>query len=186
MKELIKYGKKMVGSGLVHSHFGNVSKRVGDQMLISTTGSMLDELEGQIITVPLDVTSPDELDVIASSEVNVHRTIYKETSALAILHGHSTYAVVESMLFKPGDSIVPNDSESVYFLHEIPVIKGGIGSKELANNAAKALRHHKGVIVQGHGTFARGATVDEAYVILSSVEHACMVKYLTDMAVLSF
>ena len=182
MQELIKYGKKMVESGLVDSHFGNVSKRVGNEMLISTTGSMLDELEGQIITVPIDLTSPDELDVIASSEVNVHRTIYKNTSALSILHGHSPYAVVESLLFQPGESIKPRDSESVYFLHEVPVIKGGIGSKELAVNAAKALSKHKGAIVQGHGTFARGATVDEAYVILSSVEHACMVKYLTDLA----
>ena len=182
MQELIKYGKKMVEAGLAHSHFGNVSKRVGDEMLISTTGSMLDELEGQIVTVPIDPTSPDELDVIASSEVNVHRAIYKETSALAILHGHSKYAVAVSMLYEPGEQIVPEDSESIYFLHEIPVVSGGIGSEELAKNAARTLRDHKGIVVRGHGTFARGATVDEAFVILSSLEHACMVKYLVDIA----
>lgn len=182
MQELIKYGKKIVEAGLAHSHFGNVSKRVGDQMLISTTGSMLDELEGQIVTVPIDVATPDELDVIASTELNVHRTIYKETSALAILHGHSVYAVVTSMLYEPGEQIVPEDSESVYFLHEIPVVTGGVGSEELARNAANALRDHKGIVVQGHGTFARGATVDEAFVILSSIEHACTVKYLVDNA----
>ena len=180
MRELIKYGKKMVDAGLVHSHFGNVSKRVGDYMLISTTGSMLDELEGQIISVPID--PPDELDVIASSEVNVHRAIYKHTSALAILHGHSRYAVALSMLYEPDEQIVPEDSESIYLLHEIPIVSGGIGSDELASNVASALRDHKAVIARGHGTFARGATVDEAFVILSSVEHACMVKYLVDMA----
>jgi L-fuculose-phosphate aldolase len=182
MQELIKYGKKIVEAGLAHSHFGNVSKRVGDQMLISTTGSMLDELEGQIVTVPVDPESPDELDVIASTEVNVHRAIYKATSALAILHGHSNYAVAMSMLYQPGELIVPEDSESIYVLHEIPVVRGGVGSEELARNAAHALRDHKGIVVQGHGTFARGATVDEAFVVLSSVEHACMVKYLVDVA----
>jgi len=180
MQELIKYGKKIVAAGLAHSHFGNVSKRVGGQMLISTTGSMLDELEGQIVTVPIDSASPDELDVIASTEVNVHRAIYNATSALAILHGHSKYAVVESLLHE--SQIVPEDSESIYFLHEIPVVTGGIGSEELARNAASALRDHKGTIARGHGTFARGATVDEAFVILSSIEHACMVKYLLGMA----
>ncbi len=167
-----------MGAGLAHSHFGNVSKRVGDQMLISTTGSMLDELEGQIVTVPIDSFTPDELDVIASTEVNVHRAIYRETSALAILHGHSKYAVVMSMLCKPGEQIVPEDSESKYLLHEIPVVTGGIGSQELATNAASALRDHKGIVALGHGTFARGATVDEAFVIISSIEHACTVKYL--------
>ena len=199
MQELIKYGRKMVESRLVHSHFGNVSKRVGDQMLISTTGSLLDELEGQIVSVPVDATTPDELDVIASSEVNVHRAIYKQTSALAVLHGHSRFAVVLSLLCceageegeageEEGEAgeeegeIVPEDSESVYFLHEIPVVTGGIGSDELARNAARALRDHKGLVVRGHGTFARGATVDEAFVILSSVEHACTVKYFCDLA----
>ncbi len=182
MQELIKYGKKIVNVGLVHSHFGNVSKRVGDRMLISTTGSMLDELEGQIVSVPIDPATPDELDVIASTEVNVHRAIYKHTSALAILHGHSKYAVALSMLCEADGLIVPEDSESLYILHEIPVVSGGVGSEELALNAAKALRDHKAVIARGHGTFARGATVDEAFVILSSVEHACMVKYLVDAA----
>ncbi len=193
MQELIKYGRKMVESRLVHSHFGNVSKRVGDQMLISTTGSLLDELEGQIVSVPVDAATPDELDVIASSEVNVHRAIYKQTSALAVLHGHSRFAVVLSLLCceaaeeegEAGEAegeIVPEDSESVYFLHEIPVVTGGIGSDELARNAARALRDHKGLVVRGHGTFARGATVDEAFVILSSVEHACTVKYFCDLA----
>jgi L-fuculose-phosphate aldolase len=182
MEELIKYGRKIVAAGLAHSHFGNVSKRVGDQMLISTTGSMLDELEGQIVTVPVDPESPDELDVIASTEVNVHRAIYKETSALAILHGHSKYAVAMSMLYESGEQIVPEDTESIYMLHEIPVVRGGVGSDELARNASTALRDHKGIIVQGHGTFARGATVDEAFVILSAIEHACMVKYLVDTA----
>jgi L-fuculose-phosphate aldolase len=182
MQELIKYGKKIVEAGLAHSHFGNVSKRVGDQMLISTTGSMLDELEGQIVTVPVDPAAPDELDVIASTEVNVHRAIYKATSALAILHGHSKYAVAMSLLYKSGELILPEDAESIYVLHEIPVVRGGVGSDELAQNAATALRDHKGIVVQGHGTFARGATVDEAYVILSSIEHACTVKYLVDSA----
>ncbi|HDS44883.1 MAG TPA: aldolase [Methanomicrobia archaeon] len=182
MEELIKYGKKIVAAGLAHAHFGNVSKRVGDQMLISTTGSMLDELDGQIVTVPVDPATPDELDVIASTEVNVHRAIYRTTSALAILHGHSNYAVAISMLFEPGEQLVPDDSESLYVLHEIPIVRGGVGSAELARNASDALRDHKGIIVQGHGVFARGATVDEAFVVLSSVEHACMVMYLVYLA----
>ena len=33
MEELIKYGKKIVVGNLTHSHFGNVSKRVGDRLL---------------------------------------------------------------------------------------------------------------------------------------------------------
>lgn len=104
MQELIKYGKKIVEAGLAHSHFGNVSKRIGDRILISTTGSMLDELEGQIVTVPVYSAAPDALDVIASTEVNVHPAIIWSTMQTA-----------------HGEIIVPIESEECLVLRFISV-----------------------------------------------------------------
>lgn len=179
MNELITYGKKMVLQGLAHSHFGNVSKRMGDGILISTTGSMLDELENQIVEVCLE--GPSSLDMIASTELVVHRAIYEKTTALAILHGHSPFAVIQSLINPVGSQLAPEDSESIYLLHEMPIAEGGIGSTELAQRVSDILRDHKAVLVKGHGVFARGGTVDEAFVYLSSVEHSCQVKYYTDL-----
>jgi len=178
MKELIKYGRKMVVSGLVDSHFGNVSKRVGDNMLISLTGSMLDELENEIIEVPIFKESSK--DIIASTEIFMHREIYKNTSSLAILHGHSAYAVILSLI-EDSDILEPEDSETLYLLHRIPIVEGGVGSKKLAKNVSEKLKNHKGVIIKGHGTVAKGQTVDEAFVILSSIEHSCKIKYHIDL-----
>ncbi len=178
MQELIKYGKKMVSSGLVDSHFGNVSKRIGNNMLISLTGSMLDELEGEIIEVPIFEES--SIDIIASTEIKMHREIYKNSSALAILHGHSPFAVILSMTEK-SDIIKPEDSESLYLLHEIPIVEGGVGTEKLAETAAQRIKEHKGIIIRGHGTVAKGQTVDEAFVVLSSIEHSCKIKYYVDL-----
>jgi len=61
-----------------------------------------------------------------------------QTSALAIIHAHSTYAVVESLLAGPDERIVPEDSEGQYFLGDIPIVRGGIGSRELAGNLVNA------------------------------------------------
>jgi len=47
LADLLRYGKKMVERGLVSAHAGNISKRIGNVMLISMRGSMLDELEGK-------------------------------------------------------------------------------------------------------------------------------------------
>ncbi|MEW6327382.1 MAG: aldolase [Thermodesulfobacteriota bacterium] len=179
MEELIKYGKKMVAQGLAYSHFGNVSKRVGDRLLISTTGSMLNELEGHIVEVPLLESSP--LDIRASIELGAHREIYKRTPALAVLHGHSEFAVVLSLLHPAGAELRPEDSEGACLLHEIPIIQGESGSEELAEKASAALCDHKAVLIRGHGVFARGNTVNEAFVVLSAVEHSCRVKYFTDL-----
>ncbi len=178
-REFNKFGKKLVQYGLTHSHFGNMSVRVGDKMFITRSGSMLDELdENQVVEVHLH--KPTSFDIIASSELIVHREIYKNTSALAIIHAHSPFAIILSLLIDEKE-IIPMDSESIYFLHEIPIITGKVGSTELAHNAADALKDHKAVIIKGHGTIAIGKILEEAYVHTCCVEHACKVKYFVDL-----
>lgn len=84
---------------------------------------------------------------------------------------------------KPGeDRIVPPDTETRTFLHDIPFLR----REELADNAAgriaSLLRNRKGVIAEGLGIVAGGAvTVEQAYINYSSVFHAVFIKYLLDL-----
>ena len=180
-QEIAKYGRKLVEHGLVESNFGNISIRAGDKMLITRTGAALDEIAGNNV-VEVDIQDTSSLDIIASSEAVVHREIYRQTSALAIIHAHSPYAVVESLLAGPEGRIAPVDSEGQYFLGDIPVVGGGIGSRELAGNLANALSRHRGAIVYSHGTFAIGRTLGDAYIVTTQLEHSCKVKYLYEYA----
>ncbi len=179
-REIAKYGKTMVERNLVGGHFGNISVRAGNKILITRTGARLDELDENSI-VKVEIEKSTSFDLIASTETVVHREVYKQTSALAIIHAHSPFAVVESLLLKK-KYLVPVDTEGQYFLHKIPIIKGAMGSKELAKNVAGALREHKGVIVRGHGTFAAGKLLEEAFVHTSMIEHSSMLKYYCDLA----
>jgi len=179
-QDMAKFGKKLVDHGLVESHFGNISVRIGSRMLITRSGFPLDEITGNSV-VEVDIDKPSSFDIIASSESIVHRAIYKNTSALAIIHAHCPFAVIESLLDNK-DVIVPIDSEGQYFLHDIPVVKGGVGTSELAHNTADALKDHKGAIVYSHGTFATGKILEEAYVITTQIEHSCKLKYYYDLA----
>jgi L-fuculose-phosphate aldolase len=61
------------------------------------------------------------------------------------------------------------------FCPEIKVVCGEPGSQELADAVANALVSSKLVIARGHGTFAAGKTLDEAYLYTSLAEHACRV-----------
>ncbi|WP_407282837.1 aldolase [Methanolobus sp. WCC1] len=178
--EISRIGKKLVANGLVESHFGNISVRIGNRMLITRSGCALDEItEDNVVEVRIDSSSP--LDMIASSEAVVHRAIYSKTPALAIVHAHCPFAVTLSLL-EEGDSITPADSEGQYFLGEVPIVKGGIGSDELAENLASSLAHNKTAIIYSHGTFAIGKVLDEAYVLTTQVEHSCKIKYWYDLA----
>ncbi|NJD53563.1 MAG: aldolase [Candidatus Methanoperedens sp.] len=179
-KNIAKFGKKLVDSGLVESQFGNISIRNDDKMLITRTGVHLNEINRNSV-VELDIDKPSDLETIASSETIVHRTIYKNTSALSIIHAHPFFSVIESMLVE-NETIIPINIEGEYFLHEIPVVKGATGSLELANKTAQALSTHKGVIVFGHGTFSAGKTLEEAYFVTALVEQSCKMKYYFDLA----
>ncbi|MFZ3384173.1 MAG: aldolase [Candidatus Methanoperedens sp.] len=179
-KDISKIGKKLVDSALVGSQFGNISIRNGDKMLITKTGVPLDDINKNSV-VELDIGKTSNLDPIASSETIVHRTIYKNTPALSVIHAHPFFSVIESMLIE-SQTIVPINIEGEYFLHEIPVVKGASGSQELADNTAQALGSHKGVIVFGHGTFSAGKTLEEAYFVTALVEQSCKMKYYFDLA----
>ncbi len=179
-QDMAKFGKKLVDHGLVESHFGNISIRRGTGMLITRSGFAIDEINDDSV-VEVDIDKPSSLDMIASSEAVVHREIYRNTSALAIIHAHSPFAVIESLLAWE-DVIIPLDSEGDYFLHEIPVVEGGSGTGELARNTADALRDRRGVIVKSHGTFAVGKVLEEAYVVTTQIEHSCKLKYYYELA----
>ena len=174
LEDLVRYGKKMVECGLVSAHAGNISKRIGNSMLISMHGSMLDELEGKIVQVPLDPPSP--LDHLASSELPMHRAIYRQTEAEAVFHGHGRFSIVESLMTEAAH-IAPVDSESVYYVPVIPIIEGQSGTEELGHAAAVALKQHRGALIRGHGVVTKGASPEEAYAMLAVIEQACHIRY---------
>lgn len=75
-------------------------------------------------------------------------------------------------------AIVPRDSETRTFLHEIPLLRGPFS----AEHVAAALGGRKGLLLDGGIICASGAlTVEQAYVNASSLWHALYIKYLLDV-----
>ncbi len=52
------------------------------------------------------------------------------------------------------------------------------GTDELARAASLALRNHKACIARGHGVFAAGQNLKEAYTAACMAEHSAQVRYL--------
>ncbi|MCK9440791.1 MAG: aldolase [Methanothrix sp.] len=174
-QEIARFGKKLVLSGLTSSRFGNISLLEGNKIFITCTGSMLDELEEGLV-VEVDLSSPCDLDRIASSETCVHRAIYQSTANIAIIHTHSPYAVALSLLEQK--EVVPLDSEGLVFLGTMPIVEGQIGTNELAMAASIALQTHKACIARGHGVFAAGNSLCDAYTAACMAEHSAQVRCL--------
>jgi L-fuculose-phosphate aldolase len=122
------------------------------------------------------LSGPSDNDHEASSETPVHRAVYQRTPLKAIIHTHSPFAVAISLLER--NVVLPLDSEGTVFLGAVPVVEGLFGTDELARAVCAALQSHKACIARGHGVFAAGTTLSEAYTIACMAEHSAQVKYL--------
>jgi L-fuculose-phosphate aldolase len=166
--EFERIGKRLFAEHLVGGNFGNISMRKGDDgFYIKRTGAYLD-----VATEPVFVPLVGEVPKAASSEYRVHRDVYRKSPHLAIVHAHPPAVVALSLV---RDEIRPEDSEGIMLCPVIPVVSGEPGSQELADTVSDALVSSKLVIARGHGTFAAGRTLDEAYLYTSLAEHACRV-----------
>jgi ribulose-5-phosphate 4-epimerase/fuculose-1-phosphate aldolase len=78
--------------------------------------------------------------------------------------------------------IIPRDTETRTFLHDIPFLRREEFAKEESVGISRVMANRKGIIVEGLGIIALGAlTVEQAYINFSSVFHATFVKYLQDI-----
>jgi len=111
--------------------------------------------------------------------------VLSRLSCLGVVAASPSLPFAEFLLRRaPPDAgaIVPLDTETRTFLHDIPIVR----REELAGNPASAIAAHlsnrKGVIAEGIGIVATGpVTLEQAYIHYSSVFHACYVKYLLDV-----
>jgi len=178
LEQFQRIGRDLFVAGLISSHGGNMSVRQGDRILITRRGSMLAHLEERDV-IDTGLEENDANVTLASTEIVVHRAIYRQTSALAIVHTHPPYAIAQSLV---KDEIVPVDSEGSYLLHKVPVVEAHLtaGSAEVAKRVPRLLKEYDLVMLRGHGPFAIGHLLEEAYQLTSVLEMACRILTISE------
>ncbi|WP_025209595.1 class II aldolase/adducin family protein [Hippea sp. KM1] len=168
--EFRRIGNMMFLSGLVDASSGNMSFRAKDGVWITKTGKSLYNLRGKDI-----VKVGFERDVrwnAASSEIEIHINTYKAIDdAKAIVHAHSPNTVLLSL--KNIKTIKPEDYEGSLFLKEVDVIdipyKNWDKAKEVIPQYFLSEKRPI-VVAKGHGVFAYGKSLFEAYQLISALE----------------
>lgn len=179
LREFSEIGRDIFLSGLCSSHAGNLSARDPTdpaRLIITRTGSMLGRLRPADLIVT-GIRADDDQTPVASSELPVHRAIYLAGAAVAVAHAHPAAAIALSF---HSDMIEPINSEGRQFLPRVPVLapRHPAGSAELAADIAATLYDAGAgrlMIVRGHGCFAGGASLEQAYQWISCFEEACKI-----------
>jgi len=170
-------GKAALTYDIEDSHSGNIAMKIKDEkgqdrMMITATGSQKGDLEPDQICMPA-IDQADFGYYKASSETDIHAKILSLPGVSASMHGHTKELTIATLddLDKPSQplSFVPIDPLGWYFLKgEVPVDWFAVpsGSIEMTEKIPSRLAEHPVTSIQGHGAFAKGRNIQEAFFLL--------------------
>lgn len=172
---LVDYYRLLRRHGLNDSHSGNASLRHVTGFWITPTGCCADTLR------PADLVacvSQHALPATASLDAALHQAIYRAMPEVgAVIHCHGPHAIALTL---DGPDFVPVDFEGRYYFECVPVID--IADREYTAKSpalvAAALQGSPVAIVRGHGVYARGTDLDQAYKWCCSLESSARIAWL--------
>jgi L-fuculose-phosphate aldolase len=177
-RALSEGARAVAESGLVVGSAGNVSVRVGDEMLITPRRYALAAVEpGDCVRVRLEdgavVEASDGVD--PSSETPLHRAVYAASDAGAVVHTHSHFATVLSTLV---DEIPPVHYGTIAFGGRVRVAPyATFGTDELAASVEAALQGRRAALIANHGAVTLAGEVDRAVALAIELEWLSSVAY---------
>jgi len=181
--EIVEAGMRMLHKGLVIGASGNISIRISgeDKIVITPSQIKYDKIGVNDIVVVDFKKNVLEGDRSPSVETGMHIGVYETRPDVgAIVHTHSVYA---SAIASLGKTIPPFLDDIVLMLGgEIEVAEYGMpGSKELAENAVRALGKKNAVLLANHGSLSCGKDLEGAFVNAELVERVAKIFILSSL-----
>ena len=171
-EQVIEYSLKLLSEGLTNGTAGNVSifNREKGLVAISPTGVNYSELTPEMISI-VDLDGKLIEGLKPSSELEMHMILYRNREDVnAVIHTHPVYTTVLACLREDLPAID-------YMIAVTGATKvrcaeyASYGTKELAENAYKAMGSSLAVILANHGLTTAGKDIANAFNITVQVEY---------------
>jgi len=175
--EFVEICKLLYVRGLAKAWGGNVSVRNGKNHIIITPkgASLFDISLDNLVVTTLDglVIEGGE----PSSELPMHSAIYHTRSDIgAIIHIHSLYSTLYSILKKPIELLTPESKTLIRALQIVEYAEPG--SQELAEIVANRFKDHSACILARHGIVVGGSSLKDAYYLAELIEETTKLNFL--------
>lgn len=162
---MVARGRSLYDRGYAHGSSGNLSMRVGEDILITPTGTSLGRLEPERLS-RLRLDGSLVKGDAASKEAFLHLAIYAERpDAQAIVHLHCSCAVAWSCMVHsdPRNVLPPLTAYHVMRVGTLPLIPYfRPGDLELAHAVRQQARKHRAMLLANHGPVIAGNSLDDA------------------------
>jgi len=171
-ESLVSAYRQIEDLGLTNQATGNLSCRIGEDMLISCAGATVGNLTvDRVVKVSGDGSWDG--DVKPSSEWRMHQAIYQRCEkANAVVHTHSDHCVALAANNQP----LPGFHYMVgtFGGPDVPCVPySTFGSEKLAIDAAEALVDRAACLLGNHGMICRGADLRTAIAHAERLEALC-------------
>jgi L-fuculose-phosphate aldolase len=181
--DIVRFGKKLVTSGLTVATGGNLSVADRREGLIAISPSGVDYFEMKPSQVAVVTMEGEKVEGRGkpSSELPLHVALYRKRNDVeAVVHTHSLYATTVSSL---GWEIPAFHYLVGFSGKKVPIAPyATFGSDELARNVAQALKGFNAVLMASHGLVTVGESLAAAFTVAEIVEYLsrvyCQVKTL--------
>jgi len=171
-EQVIEYSLKLLSEGLTNGTAGNVSifNREEGLVAISPTGVNYSELTPEMISI-VDLEGKLIEGLKPSSELEMHMILYRNREDVnAVIHTHPVYTTVLACLRQDLPAI--DYMIAVTGATKVKCAEyASYGTKELAENAYKAMGSSLAVILANHGLTTAGKDIANALNITVQVEY---------------
>ncbi len=182
IEKFIVEAHRVGDAGLTVCSSGNISWRVGDEVLVSGTGSWVPSLPKEKVSVCKLETGEVLNGVKPSMESVFHLGVLRERPDVnVVLHFQSPYATAVACMQETPKNFNVTAEVPCHVGAEIPVIPYfRPGSKELAAAVIAAMKEHNSVLLKKHGQVVCGKDFDQAFERAMFFEMACRIIVLTE------
>lgn len=173
----IAQAHRVGNAGLTLCSSGNISWRIGEEALVSGTGSWVPTLTEEKVSICSVATGEILNGVKPSMESGFHLGVLRERDDVnVVLHFQSPFATTIACMKDIPANFNVTAEIPCHVGSEIPVIPYyRPGSPELAENVIAALKTHNSCLLRKHGQVVCGKTFDEAFERATFFEMACRI-----------
>lgn len=175
--EIIKYGKIIDIKGFSPGTSGNLSVRIDDKIIITSSGSSNGNLTYDDLVIIDFEGNVVEGNKKASSEKLLHVEFYRKREDIkSIIHVHPVYLSSFAAARKSLEE--PVMAENVYYFGKIPLADYALPSSvDLVKNTAKYFDKYNAVLMANHGFIVGDIDLTQAYLKLELAESYAQVVF---------
>ncbi len=177
INEFLKQAHRVGDAKLTICSSGNLSWRIGDDALVSGTGSWVPELKAEKVSICRIETGEVLNGIKPSMESGFHLGIMRQRPDVnVVLHFQSEYATAVSCMKKKPENFNVTAEVPCHVGREIPIIPYfRPGSPELAKAVVEAMKDHNSILLTNHGQVVCGSSFDQVFERAMFFEMACRI-----------